>query len=148
MNVRRIAYGCMLAGGIIDIVIAVVHFFWPHALVNYAQFRGLTTDFRNMVVLSAFAIGVCLTVFGLLSIYFSRRLLAGERSAWVFGISQGVLWAARAALEVAYPVGIPLFFITRPTIFVLPLAILLGLIYLVPLLAIRREFWPKGRDKK
>jgi hypothetical protein len=148
MNVKRIAYGCMLAGGIIEIVIAVVHFLWPLALVDYAQFRGLSTDFRNILVLSARAIGVCLTIFGLLSIYFSRRLIAGERSAWVFGVSQGLLWTARAVLEIVYPVGIPLFFITRPTVFVLPLAILLGLIYLVPLAAIRREFWPNGPGRK
>ena len=32
---------------------------------------------------------------GTLSVYFSQRLLAGESSAWVFGMAQGLLWLVR-----------------------------------------------------
>jgi hypothetical protein len=60
--------------------------------------------------------------------------MAGTRSAWVVGISLGIVWEVRAALEVRYPVTVPLFCIARPTVVVLPMMIALGLIYLVPLL--------------
>lgn len=137
----------MAAGGIIEIFIAAVHFVWSFALVGYGEFAGLSADYRDILLLSSLAIGVCLCVFGLLSIYFSRRLAEGDRSAWVFGISQGVLWEIRAALEVVYPVRVPLSFITRPTVIVLPMSVLIGLMYLVPLLLIRREFGVRGRDR-
>ena len=148
MSKRRIARGFMAASGIIEIFIAVVHFFWPFALVGYGEFAGLSDDYRDILLLSSLAIGVCLCVFGLLSIYFSRRLAEGERSAWVFGISQGVLWLVRATLEVVYPVEVPLFFIARPSVIVLPMSVLIGLMYLVPLLLIRPEFRARGRDRK
>jgi hypothetical protein len=147
MNKKGIARGFMAAGGIVEIVIAIVHFVWPFQLVHYGQFAELSVDYQNLLILSSLAIGVCLTLFGFLSIHFSRRLVRGERSAWIFGMSQGVLWEVRAALEVLYPVKVPLFFITKPTVFVLPMAVLLGLMYLIPLLLIRRELGVRGRDK-
>ena len=137
MDIRRAARGSLAIGGIIEIVVAVIHFIWPWVLVDYGEFAGLSADYRGLLLLSSLAIGVCLSIFGFLSIYFSCRFAGDERSARVFGVSQGVLWEARAALEICYPVRLPLFFIATPTTIVLPMTVVLGLLYLVPLLLVR-----------
>jgi hypothetical protein len=124
----------MVAGGIITGLIAVIHVIWPFELADDGRFASIPPEYQNLLVLSSLAIGVCLAVFSFLSIYFSRRLMAGTRSAWVVGISLGIVWEVRAALEVHYPVTVPLFYIARPTVVVLPMTIALGLIYIVPLL--------------
>jgi hypothetical protein len=132
MDARRIARNCLAIGGIVEIVIAIIHFIWPWFLVDYGEFAGLSADYRNLLLLSSLAIGVCLSVFGFLSVYFSARIPGHEGPARVFGISQGLLWGARAALEVLYPVRLPLFFVATPTVIVLPMTVVLGLVYLVP----------------
>ncbi len=81
-----------------------------------------------------------MTVFGVLSLRAARGLIVAERWAWFFGISQGILWIIRAIFEMAFPVRIPLYFVTNPTILVLPFALLLGLLYLIPLLVFHKEF--------
>ncbi len=124
----------MVAGGIITGIIALIHFIWPFKMADDGRFASIPPEYQNLMVLSSLAIGVCLAVFSFLSIYFSRRLMAGTRSAWVVGISLGIVWEVRAALEVCYPVTVPLFCIARPAALVLPMTIALGLVYLVPLL--------------
>jgi hypothetical protein len=130
----------MLAGGVVEILIALIHFVWPFQLSKTKEFSQFSIDYKNIMFLSSIAIGLCLFVFGVLSIWFSKKLLTGEHSAWVYGISQGILWEVRTVCELIFPVTIPLFCISHPTVLVLPLAFLLGLLFLVPLLVFRKEF--------
>ena len=144
MNKKRLASRLMLAGGVIEILIALIHFVWPFQLIETEEFSRLSTDYKNIMFLSSIAIGLCLFVFGVLSIWFSKKLLTGEHSAWVYGVSQGILWEARTVFELIFPVTIPLFCISNPTVLVLPLAFLLGLLYLVPLMIFRKEILRQG----
>ncbi len=137
---KQIAFVCMTVGGIVEILIAVMHFVWPYELIKYGEFSFLSPKYQELLILSSIAIGLCLFIFGTLSVYFSTKLKTESESAWLFGISQGILWIARAVFELIYPVKVPLFFITNPTTLVFPLAILIGLIFLVPLLIFRKEF--------
>ena len=140
MDKKRLASRLVLAGGVIELLIALLHFVWPFQLIETGEFSRLSTDYKNIMFLSSIAIGLCLFVFGVLSIWFSKKLLTGEHSAWVYGISQGILWEVRTAFELIFPVTIPLFCIPHPTVLVLPLAFLLGLLFLLPLVIFRKEF--------
>lgn len=146
MNKRQFTSKCLLAGGVAELLIALLHFLMPLQLSGDEEIAQLPAQYRSFVLLATLAIGLCVMVFGALCLYFSQKLLAGERTAWAFGISQGVLWAGRAILEMAFPVRIPLFFLPNPTLLVLPLSISLALLFLVPLLAFRKEeFLVTGR---
>jgi len=130
----------MYIGGIIELLIAVLHFIWPFELIETGEYAMLSGQYRDLLFLSSISIGLCLCIFGILSIYFSRKLMNGEKSALVYGTSQAILWGGRSVGELLFPVSIPMYFIQNPTIFVLPLSLFLSLLFLAPLF-IRRFFW-------
>ncbi|HLP14841.1 MAG TPA: hypothetical protein VK470_01210, partial [Bacteroidota bacterium] len=70
---------------------------------------------------------------GGLSIYFSTRLEVAAAPAVIFGYSQGLLWLGRMILEIVLPVRVPLFMIANPSRYILAGAILLTLIYSIPM---------------
>ncbi len=140
MNKKQLASKLMLIGGLVEIFLGILHFIWPFQLIKMGEYMYLSADYMNLLFLSSLSIGLCLGVFGLLSIYFSKRLLFDERSAWIYGISQGVIWEIRTLFELILPVKIPLLFISNPTILILPLAFLLGLLFLVPLWMVKEKF--------
>ncbi len=140
MKQRKLASRLMLAGGVAELLLGLLHFAWPTQLVQIGEFARLSTDYQNLLVLCCLAVGLCLTVFGALSIYYRQGLVAGEKSAVVYGLSQGILWVMRAILEILFPVRIPLFFVANPTVLVLPGALLLGLMFLLPLVVFNQEF--------
>ena len=121
-------------GGIIEILIAIFHFVWPVKLINTGEFSGLSGDYSDLVILSSLSIGLCLFIFGILSIYFSRRLLKEEKTALVYSTSQAVLWGVRGIFEAIFPVSVPIYFMENPTIYILSLSFLLSLLFLTPLL--------------
>ncbi|MBN1571900.1 MAG: hypothetical protein JW984_01750 [Deltaproteobacteria bacterium] len=137
---KQIALICMMVGGIVEILIAVLHFVWPYELIRYGEFSFLSPKYQELLILSSIAIALCLFIFGTLSVYFSMRLKTESESAWLYGISQGILWLARAGFELIYPVKLPLYCIENPTTLVFPLALLLGIIFLAPLLIFKKEF--------
>jgi ABC-type cobalamin transport system permease subunit len=129
-----------LIGGLVEILLGIIHFIWPFQLIKTGEFTNLSSDYMNLLFLCSLSIGLCLSAFGLLSIYFSKKILFYERSAWIYGISQGLIWEIRAIFELILPVKIPLLFISNPTILILPLAFLLGLLFLVPLWMVKEKF--------
>lgn len=140
MHKRKLASSLMLAGGVAELLIAILHFVWPTQLIQMGEFANLSMDYKNLLVLYCIAVGLCLTVFGALSIYYVQGLVVGEKSAWAYGISQGILWEIRTILELIFPVRIPLLFVANPTVFILPGAFLLGLVFLIPLIVFNKEF--------
>lgn len=132
-----------MAGGIVEILIAILHFVWPFELIKFGEFSFLSAKYQELLILSSISIGLCLFIFGMLAIYFSTKLKTGSISAWLFGITQGILWMARAGFELIYPVKVPLYFIENPTIFVFSLVLMLGIIFLAPLLIFKGELMEK-----
>ncbi len=143
MNKKRLASRAMLGGGIAEILIAVLHFLMPFQFIHAGAIAGLPTDYRDFVFHGIVAVGLCLTVFGALSIYFSQKLFLGNMTAWVFGISQGILWIGRTVTELIFPIRVPLFFISNPTKLILPLV---ALLYLLPLMMCREHGFPEFTD--
>jgi hypothetical protein len=139
MDKKQICRKSMLIGGIIELAIAVIHFLMPFQFIREDGFGCLSKPFMDFVLLATLAIGLCLIVFGILSLFLSERLLVGERSAWLFGLSQGILWLGRAFLEIVYPVKFKLFFLPNPTFIILILSLCLGFLFLIPTLAFKKE---------
>ena len=127
----------MYIGGTVELLIAILHFIWPFELIETGVYSMLTGHYRGLFLLSSISIGLCLSIFGILSIYFSRRLMNGEKSALVYSASQAVLWGGRAIGELLFPVSVPMYFIGNPTVFVLPLSLLLSLVFLSPLIVLK-----------
>jgi hypothetical protein len=138
MSRIQVASKSMLIGGTLEILVAILHFAWPFQFSDPGGFADVADDFGRATFLCIICIGLCQLVFGALSIYFSRRLLLGERSAWVYGISQGILWGIRTIFELWLPVRIPFLFVSSPTGLVLPLCLLLALLFLIPLVMGRK----------
>jgi len=133
MKLKQLAYRLMCIGGIIEILIALLHFVWPFDLLQTGEYACLSEQNSDLLLLSSISIGLCLLVFGILSVYFSRRLRTGERSALIYSVSQAILWGIRAIFEVFLPVKVPMYVIHNPTVYVLPLSLLLSLVFLIPL---------------
>ncbi|MCP4539665.1 MAG: hypothetical protein GY832_21215 [Chloroflexi bacterium] len=143
MNRKQLASRTMLTGGIVEILIAILHFLMPLEFARAGAIAELPTEYRDFVLHGIVAVGLCLTVFGALSIYFSRKLLLGDTTAWTLGISQGILWSGRTITELIFPIKVPLFFISNPTSLILPLVALLALLYLVPLMMCKETLFRK-----
>lgn len=147
MDKKQLASRLMMIGGLVEIFLGILHFIWPFQLIKTGEFAHLSADYINLLFLSSLSIALCLSVFGLLSIYFSKRLLFNERSAWVYGMVQGLIWEMRTLFELILPVKIPLLFISNPTIAILPLAFLLGLLFLVPLWMVKENFTDSEKNR-
>lgn len=153
MNKKQLTSRAMFIGGVIEIIIGILHFVWPFQFSEPGGFADVSSDYGSAVFLCVICIGLCQIVFGMLSIYYSAKLLNGEGTAWIYGISQGILWEVRTVFELLLPVRIPFFFLSNPTIFVLPLCFLLGLLFLVPLLTFKNDLLrnqmilPSSRNK-
>ena len=143
MNKNQLASKLLFGGGIAELLVAILHFLMPLAIGRAVEIASLPVDYRNYVFHATIAIGLCMTVFGTLSIYFSLKMPQEERAAWVFGLSQGILWTARIVSELVLPVKIPLFFLSNPTTVILPMVIVITLLFLVPTLIL----WPGKQGK-
>lgn len=133
----RIAKISLLTGGMLELTAAIAHFVWPFQLNNYGEYAKLSKAHSDLLLLCVIAVGLLLLVFGLLSIYFSYAIATMQKAALVFGCSQAFLFFVRAALEIAFPVRIPMFFINNPATFILPGTIILFLLYLIPVALIK-----------
>ena len=141
MNNEQLARKFLMAGGIAELVIAVVHFLMPLSICRSAEIAGVSAEYRSFLFLATFAVGACMLAFGSLSIYFGRRPSRDGHAWWVFSLSQGLLWMVRAILELILPVRIPLFFLSNPTTVILPAALVIAILFLSPVLV---QSWEPG----
>jgi hypothetical protein len=144
LSKNQLAGRLILYGGIVELLVAALHFIMPFSIGQAAEIGGLPVAYRNYVFHATIAVGLCMVCFGVLSIYFSRKALQGDKTAWVFALSQAVLWAARVASELILPINVPLFFLSNPTTVILPMVIVIILLFLVPTVII----WPGKREKE
>jgi hypothetical protein len=143
MNKKRIASYLIFAGGVAELLVAALHFAMPATIGRAAEIAGLSLDYRNYVFHATIAVGMCMTAFGALSLYFSRKMAQGEQTMWAFALSQGILWTGRVVSELILPVRTPLFFLSNPTTVVLPMVVVIALLFLLPTLIL----WPGRRAK-
>lgn len=137
--IKKSASNLMVAGGIAELVIALLHFVWPLQLIQIGKSANIPTDLQNLLVLFCIVVGFFLTIFGVLSIYFSQGLVAGKKSAKIYGFSQVVFWGMRIILEIILPVEVPLLIVAKPTVLIIALSTLTGLMFSIPLLVFNKE---------
>jgi hypothetical protein len=139
MNKNQLAGRFLLYSGIVELLVAALHFLMPFAIRQAAEISGLPVAYRNYVFHATIAVGLCMACFGVLSIYFSQKASQGDKTARVFALSQAVLWAARVISELILPINVPLFFLSNPTTVILPMVTVITILFFVPTLLLRTE---------
>lgn len=128
----------LLAGGIANLGVGLMHFVMPLDLAVHPEFASLSPAWHNFLLLLVLAIGLCGSAFGGLDIFVARAADIPLRVVGVISLTQAVLWFGRLLVELALPVTIPLFGIAQPTVLVLVLASLLCAIFLAAYVTSRR----------
>jgi len=138
MDKKKLAGKFIFAGGVVELLIAIAHFLMPFAVGQTGEISSLSAAYRNYVTHATIAVGFCMVCFGVLSIYFSQKASQEDKNAWVFALSQAILWTARVISELILPINVPLFFLSNPTTVILLMVFLIALLFLVPTLIL----WP------
>ena len=144
MSKNQLAGRLILYGGIVELLVAALHFIMPFSIGQATEINGLPIDYRNYVFHATIAVGLCMVCFGVLSIYFSQKASQGDKNAWVFAMSQAALWTTRAISELILPINVPLFFLSNPTTVILPMVFVIALLFLVPTVIL----WPGKQEKE
>jgi hypothetical protein len=85
----------------------VIHFPMASSLEKEPRFQALGPAAMDLLVLLCLCVGILLLFVGALSLFFARRLRAGDSTARGVLLAMGVLFLARTILELLHPVAIP-----------------------------------------
>ena len=129
----------IIAGGVIELLIALMHFTWPFELIQDIVFAELANNGKDLMLLSSLAVGLCLTVFGSLSIYFALNISEAAKYVKVYSLSQAFLWLFRFIFEIFLPVRFSIYFINNPSNIILAGAFVLILLYVFPVVLIKKD---------
>jgi len=143
MNIKPLSSKLILAGGIIQLILAIFHFVWPFSFIQTESFAVLNDQARDLVMLNCISVGASLGVFALLSFYFSRSIKTQSLAAVFFCLTEVIFWSVRLILELIFPVRIPVYFVAGPSIFIVAGAIFIITIYLIPFI-FRKEMSDKN----
>ena len=127
MDRNSVASWIAFVGGCIVIFQGIRHFPLAYQMAGYREFAGLSARASDLLILLWLCVGILLLNFGILSLYFARRLRAGDKAARVFFLCGGIMYFVRTLFELKYPVAVP-----TPNRFVLASVILVCLLFLVP----------------
>lgn len=127
MKRRTAASWLAFVGGCIVIFQGVQHFPLAYQMASYQEFACLSANASDLLILLWLCVGILLLNFGILSLYFSRRLKAGDKAARVFFLCGGIMYFVRTLFELKYPVAVP-----TPNHFVLASVILVCVLFLIP----------------
>ena len=129
----------IIAGGVIELLIALMHFTWPFELIQDIVFAELANNGKDLMLLSSLAVGLCLTVFGSLSIYFALNISEAAKFTKVYSLSQAFLWLFRFLFEIFLPVRSSIYFNKNPSNIILVGAFVLMLLYVIPVILIKKN---------
>ena len=127
-NKRTDAYVGLWIGGLITLLIGIMHFFMPTFGYSTAVPESMTSTTRDhFYYLGTYAIGAFLLTFGNLSLYIARN--EQHDIALVFSILLTALWFTRTILEIIYPTHLKLFLLENPIVVLLPTTIMNTVLY-------------------
>jgi hypothetical protein len=136
MNVRRLSGILIFLGGLMELAVGILHFTWPFSFLQLPSFQGLDSSIRDLLLLTALAVGLCLSIFAFLSFYFAKQVKTETKNTQIFCISQSVLWIIRLIFEILLPVNLSIYFIENPSTIIIGGAIVIILAYLIPVLSL------------
>jgi hypothetical protein len=139
MNARKLSGILIFTGGLMELVIGILHFTWPFSFLRSPNFQGIESPISDLLLLTALAVGLCLSVFALLSFYFSKQVKTEIKSVRIFCISQSTLWIIRLIFEILLPVRISIYFIDNPSNIIIGGVIVIILVYLLPVVLLRKR---------
>ena len=114
-------------GGCLVIFQGIQHFPLAYQMAGDQEFAGLSTKASDLLILLWLCVGILLLNFGILSLYFSRKLKEGDKDAGIFFLCGGIMYFVRTLFELKYPVSVP-----TPNHLVLVSIILVCLLFLIP----------------
>jgi hypothetical protein len=140
MNARKLSGILISTGGLLELAIGILHFTWPFSFLQLPNFQGIESSIRDLLLLTALAVGLCLSVFGILSFYFSKQVKTEIKTVRIFCISQSTMWVIRLIFEILLPVRVSIYCIDNPSNIIIGGAIVLILVYLFPVIFLRKSF--------
>jgi hypothetical protein len=94
---------------LLQIAIATIHFGWLPGLTASATLADVPGPYRQMLLLTTAGAGLLLAGLGVLALRFATGGRWRESAAPAFALTGAGIWAGRAALEVLFPLQVPLF---------------------------------------
>lgn len=110
----------LLIAAAVEVLVGLLHFVMPFEYRNSAGLDGLAGAEADYVTLVTYAVGILLIAFGATTYVFARRPSQHLDVLVPYLLVKTVLWAARSALEVIYPVQLEMFGVDPFTALVLP----------------------------
>ncbi len=134
----------LLAAGIIEIAVGLLHFAMPYFAYQTKGFSLLQPNETNFVTLVIFAVGILLVAFGSITILFSRKVESMIEVLYYYVVIKTILWIGRVALELLYPVNLSMFYVEPFTLVVLPGLIIELLLFVVSVVLIKKVMVAKN----
>ena len=111
--------------GITEVVLAAVLFVWTFFFIKQNSVSSLNDASKDIILFSILTFGLCLLIFGCLTIHLVKRLRYLEPTTIFFCLSQGVLWLGILILELIFPLRLSYWGIINITPFLVTISILL-----------------------
>ena len=134
----------LLAAGIIEIAVGLLHFSMPYFAYQTKGFSLLQPNEINFVTLVIFAVGILLVAFGSITILFSRKLESMIEMLYYYVVIKTILWIGRVVLELLYPINLSMFYVEPFTLVVLPGLIIELLLFIVSIVLIKKVMIAKN----
>ncbi|MDQ6984185.1 MAG: hypothetical protein Q9M44_05675 [Ghiorsea sp.] len=128
----------LLAAGIIEIAVGLLHFAMPFFVYQTKGFSLLQPNEINFVTLVIFAVGILLVAFGSLTILFSSKLESMIEVLYYYVVIKTILWVGRVGLELLYPINLSMFYVEPFTLIVLPGLIIELILFAVSIVLIKK----------
>ena len=116
----RTLKGILFIAAAVEVLVGLLHFVMPLEYRDSAGLGALDGAEADYVTLVTYAVGILLVAFGATTYLLARRPAHHLDVLVPYLLVKTILWAARSALEVAYPVQLEMFGVDPFTTLVLP----------------------------
>jgi hypothetical protein len=130
---------CLLIAGIIQIAMGLGHFIMPELIYKSDGFQHLNSFEIDIVTLCVFSVGILLIAIGLISILCATIYDKYKEVALKITYVILCLWLVRILFEIILPIKITLISINNPTIYVLPIFMILWILIALAVSLMHKE---------
>jgi len=110
----------LIAAGIVEILVGLLHFAMPYFIYQSNGFMNLTNIESDFVLLVIYAVAILLIAFGITTLLLAKKQKELGLLLYYYLIIQIILWTARVILELIYPIKLDMFGVQPFTYIVLP----------------------------
>ena len=135
----KVSQKLLISAGVTVITLGFMHFIWGYNLIKYEIFNELPQRGKDLILLSTLGLGLCLSIFGILSIYFAMKIDKRPLTTMTYALSQAIFWIIRLVFEILYPIRLRIFVMNNPASKIIIVAIILSSLYLCSIFLIRKK---------